>query len=147
MAKITSVIDDNELTFRYANETAKDIADDIGFSISTVRRYLRHIGVTKKYAKEYYKEYISDKEEAKRNMIDAFYKWAIGAKVRGEYKVIRKILDNLEKENISIEDDGTYQLSTGNYAIDETHKKILVKIRLPPSQKKMEIYFREKKRV
>lgn len=159
---IDNVIDDNELTFRYANETAKDIADDIGFSESTVRRHLKKLGVNKEYAITYYKDYISTqqgsdtlfgglsdegKERAKREMIDAFYSWAIEAKVRGEYTVIRKVLQKLEEEEVSTEDDGTYQLSTNDYAIDNTHKKTLVKIRLPPGQRGIEIYFRENKYV
>ncbi len=159
---IDNAIDDNELTFRYANETAKDIADDIGFSESTVRRHLKKLGVNKEYAIIYYKDYISiqqgndtlfgglsdeDKERAKREMIDAFYSWAIEAKVRGEYTVIRKVLQKLEEEEVSTEDDGTYQLSTNDYAIDNTHKKTLVKIRLPPGQRGIEIYFRENKYV
>lgn len=162
--RISDYLDVEDAVVKYANETAGEIADELGFSESTVRRYLKKFGINKEFAEQYYNDVVSgrsdtgigdfdmgpsdsEKEAAKRVMIDAFYGWALEAKVRGGYKVIRKILENLESQEVSVEDDGTFQLSTNDYSVDNTHRKTLVKLRLPSGQRQIELYFRENKYV
>jgi predicted ArsR family transcriptional regulator len=161
---IESRADPEDITILYASQSARDIGEEYGFSESTIRRYLRRLGIKKEDAVEYSRrieseglariegqpEFIitdEDKEVAKKQMIDMFYSWALTNKVRGGRKVIRKILDRLESINvkdISIEDDGTFQMGTGDYAIDREHKEEFVKLRINQGQRRLDVYMRGK---
>ncbi len=146
------MIEPEELVLRYAHETAPEIGEDLGFSESAVRRYLKRLNVNKEYAIRYASSIAiepttSEKAEAKREMIDGFYRWALSHKVRGGRKVIRKILDILEDipdEEVSVEDDGTFQIGTGTYSVDRQHRAELIKLRYNPNQRRLDIYMRDK---
>ncbi|MEM0050110.1 MAG: hypothetical protein QXW39_06225 [Candidatus Bathyarchaeia archaeon] len=89
-------------------------------------------------------EKVLPKEEIKKKMNDGFYNWALTHNVRGGRKVIRKIFDVLEKEEVSLQDDGNYQLTTGSYGLSAENKKTFVKLIYNPKQMSLTVFMREK---
>ncbi|MDE1971231.1 MAG: hypothetical protein KGI50_06695 [Patescibacteria group bacterium] len=79
--------------------------------------------------------------QIKKLAIDKFYKWAAALpkqqQLRGGSSVIRKMLKALERGKLNHEGNGWYQLGTYRNKGNR-----VVKIRISPNQKRIEIYIR-----